>query len=236
MNKIFTSVLALACAGMAYADSFNVTYDGAVLPVGETSIQIGYELQSLTPTLSLAKWEPGFYVESDHNTKVVVDLTSDNLDYASFVQDCTGGGCKDAPVKTTYDVEAGTPLHLEIHRLTQPLSAVTAQGDITGILKVYEEGNEARTVTLTINFMVKPASEVGALDNVAVGGDYVRLESGNSLSYNLSSATRLEVYSILGTRLVDRAVSGHGSVSLDFLGRGVYIYRAGRISGKIVVK
>ena len=28
MNKIFTSILALACASMAYADGFHFIYDG----------------------------------------------------------------------------------------------------------------------------------------------------------------------------------------------------------------
>jgi hypothetical protein len=36
--------------------------------------------------------------------------------------------------------------------------------------------------------------------------------------------------------MIDRAVNGTGSVSLSGLSRGVYIYRAGRLTGKIIVK
>ena len=108
--------------------------------------------------------------------------------------------------------------------------------DLVGVLTAYENGNPSNKIVLTINFSNRSAEEVGGVDNVAVNGEFVRLEGGNSLSYSVNGKEHLEVYSILGTRLVDRAISGHGSVDLNGLGRGVYIYRAGRISGKIVVK
>ena len=131
-------------------------------------------------------------------------------------------------------MDANTPKHLCIHRSATKLTDDTK--DLVGVLTAYENGNPSNKIVLTINFSNRSAEEVGGVDNVAVNGEFVRLEGGNSLSYSVNGKEHLEVYSILGTRLVDRAISGHGSVDLNGLGRGVYIYRAGRISGKIVVK
>ena len=231
MNKIFTSILALACAGMAYANGFTLTYEGAEVVSGST-INVGYNLEREI----FATWTPKFEIKANNETNIVLVGTSDNEALQEYFQDCSFGQCKSAPFKNTYPLKAGVAEHLEIHRMLRPLPVATTEGDFAGILTVYEENNPDAKVTVTINFLVKPAEEVGGVDNVAVNGEFVRLESGNSLSYSVNGKEHLEVYSILGTRLVDRAISGHGSVDLNGLGRGVYIYRAGRISGKIVVK
>lgn len=241
MNKIFTSILALACLGVADASALTLTYDGQPVKDGD-EITIGY-----TAVGPLAQWEPSFYATGTSGSNLVVSISATPADLEMFFQDCSLGLCKAAPKTTVYhwgtqedllnggDVDfTSYPVHLEIHRQTVPVA--NAGGDLQGVLTVYEENAPEDKVTVTINFLVKPAEEVGALDNVAANGEYVRLESGNTLSYNLNGNTHIEVYSILGTRMIDRHVSGHGSLSLSGLGRGVYIYRAGKLSGKVVVK
>ena len=243
MNKIFTSILALACLGVADASAVTLTCDGQQVKDGD-EITIGY-----TAVGPLAQWEPNFTATGTPGSNLVVSVSATPADLQKFFQDCSFGVCKEAPRTTVYHwgteeemLQGGNvdftsyPVHLEIHRQTDLLDKVKNQGDLQGVLTVYEENNPDDKVTVTINFLVKPAEEVGALDNVAANGEYVRLESGNTLSYNLNGNTHIEVYSILGTRMIDRHVSGHGSLSLSGLGRGVYIYRAGKLSGKVVVK
>lgn len=243
MNKIFTSILALACASMAYAGNLSLTYDSETVISGST-INIGYK--TVGP---IATWESSFYVTATPGSNLVVEISATPAAIASKFQDCSFGLCKESPKKSVYfwgtqeEFESGKqvdimayPAQLEIHRMAEPIAVAEAGGDLAGVLTVYEESAPNDKITVTINFIVKPAEEVGGVDNVAVNGEFVRLESGNSLSYNVNGNGRLQVYSILGTRLVDRAVSGHGSLDLSGLGRGVYIYRTGRISGKIVVR
>ena len=230
MNKIFTSILALACASMAYADGFHFIYDGKEIKT-DTSIEVGYVMQ--VPAISLVAWEPSLEIVSSSDTQITLEGTCDDESLAPSFQDCTEN-CVPAPFKTTYTLDANTPKPRGIHRSATKLTDDTK--DLVGVLTAYENGNPSNKIVLTINFSNRSAEEVGGVDNVAVNGEFVRLEGGNSLSYSVNGKEHLEVYSILGTRLVDRAISGHGSVDLNGLGRGVYIYRAGRISGKIVVK
>lgn len=246
MNKIFTSILALACLGIADASALTLTYDGQPVKDGD-EITLGY-----TPVGPLAEWNPSFYATGTPGSNLVVSIAATPADIQMYFQDCSLGLCKEAPKTTVYywgteeekndkdnpkQVDfTSYPVHLEIHRQTFLVDIVKTQGDLQGVMTVYEENAPEEKVTVTINFLVKPADEVGALDNVAANGEYVRLESGNTLSYNLNGNTHIEVYSILGTRMIDRHVSGHGSLSLSGLGRGVYIYRAGKLSGKVVVK
>lgn len=230
MNKIFTSILALACASMAYADGFHFIVNGQQI-ASDASVEIGYEMK--VPEIKLGEWEPAMEVVADKNTNITLEGTCDDAKLAASFQDCTVS-CVTAPFKTDYDLTANTPFHLSIHRVSERITDDTKP--LVGVLTAYETANPNNKIVLTITFSTRSAEEVGGVDNVAVNGEYVRLESGNSLSYNVNGNGRLEVYSILGTRLVDRAVSGNGSLDLSGLGRGVYIYRAGRISGKIVVK
>lgn len=235
MNKIFTSILALTCASMAYADGFHLVCNGEKITSDASLKEIGwYESEVVPGVLTFVKWEaPEIAIVADHNTNMTLKGTCDDAELAGAFQDCTMV-CKEAPFQTDYDVEANTPFELGIHR-----GDLKKGGEIktlVGKLSVYETANPSNKIELTITFSDRSAEDLGGVDNVAVNGEFVRLESGNSLSYNVNGNGRLEVYSILGTRLVDRAVSGNGSLDLSGLGRGVYIYRAGRISGKIVVK
>lgn len=238
MNKIFTSILALACLGTVDVDALTLSRNGQPLKDGDV-ITVGYLVE--VPALSLVKWETSILLETNASS-IILTGTCNDVAHADLFQDCSFGLCKPGPFNNTYDLielkDMGytSPYYLQIHRGMQSLDAATEVGDLTGILTVADANNEDDKVTVTINFLVKPAEEVGALDNVAANGEYVRLESGNTLSYNLNGNTHIEVYSILGTRMIDRHVSGHGSLSISGLGRGVYIYRAGKLSGKVVVK
>lgn len=228
MKKFFTSILALAAMGVASA-GVTLTYNGEPLADGAT-LNLGYEVEAQI----FAKWEPNLCVVSTTDTTIGLEgCSEDTTEFGKQFQDCTVS-CIDAPFFTSYEVTANTPLKLGLHR-SQAFIANVSQ-DLVAYLTVYDKANPDDQINITINFLAKSAEEVGGISKVASDGSYVRLDGGNTLKYNVAKATRLEVYSILGTRMIDRAVNGTGSVSLSGLSRGVYIYRAGRLTGKIVVK
>lgn len=209
-----------------YVSSFYFMRKGEKIS-GDATIEVGYE--EVVPG-TLVKWDAGLELVSDRYVEVTVNVESEN----AMFQFCppAAGNCLTLPAEWKFSVNANSPEDVGLHT-TQPLAGV--EGSIIGTVTAYETENPENKITLEVVYVIRPAGESG-IANVTAGGDYVRLESGNTLSFNFSDATRLEVYSILGNRLIDRKVSGNGSVSLGNLGRGVYVYRAGRLTGKIVVK
>lgn len=84
--------------------------------------------------------------------------------------------------------------------------------------------------------LVFDSSYTAGIDNVAGDGSFVNLAAGNILEYNVPAGTKLDVYSLNGATVIERTVNGHGSLSLDRLAPGVYLYKAGSLSGKVLVK
>ena len=58
----------------------------------------------------------------------------------------------------------------------------------------------------------------------------------NVLSYNLQPPATLAVYSITGASVINRTVSGNGTVDFSILPRGIYIYTLGGKATKVLVR
>ncbi len=56
------------------------------------------------------------------------------------------------------------------------------------------------------------------------------------MSYKVDNPTKLAVYSTSGALVMSRTINAIGSLSLESLHPGVYIYTAGTKSGKIIVR
>lgn len=58
----------------------------------------------------------------------------------------------------------------------------------------------------------------------------------NVLTYSLQAPATLAVYSITGASVINRSVSGNGTVDFSTLPRGIYIYTLGGKASKVLVR
>lgn len=59
---------------------------------------------------------------------------------------------------------------------------------------------------------------------------------GNTLYYQLEASAEVNIYSVSGSHVYGGVVEAEGETTLDFLPAGLYLYKVGNHTGKIVVK
>jgi len=89
-----------------------------------------------------------------------------------------------------------------------------------------------RQVNVTVTFGTFDQSSVKV---EKADASYVRV-NGSELIYNVEDSAVLTVCDASGRQVLSAPVSGNGSVSLASLPAGLYIYRAGTISGKAMLR
>lgn len=223
MKKIFTSMLLMAAAVVASAQNFTVTaFDGTRTLKDGDVIECGYEEGGFFGD----EWNPEIDVVCNKDLTLTVTA---NAPAGHKIQFCGLGNC----VQLT-----GTPV-------TRDKACVSGQKESMGIeilggMIVYPvdatlkitDGIE--TVNITVTFCPESQEELSIAD-VAADGVKIALK-GRTLNYNADSATDLTLYTISGQSAISRRISGHGSLSLTNLPAGVYIYRAGKKTGKFILR
>lgn len=93
--------------------------------------------------------------------------------------------------------------------------------------------NDKATTKVTLRNV--PDSELGIK---AVGNDFatISLGYGNTLEYNAIQPVKLDIYNVNGSLVMSKKIYSTGSISLDTLHPGVYIYSAAGKAGKILVR
>lgn len=241
MNKFFTLILFLTVATVASAANFQILFglDKANLqPVANgATYDTGYEIVELGGgAIKRYIQDAHLYLKAPVGTNMTFEVNAKEP-----VQVCCLGECilMSEGVKTgtvaagSADLVDGTSdvYSLRIDKTTTN----KVPNDVTVTIVAYETDNPAEKQTVTVNMLAKPQSEVGAVGTIEAAGNYVKLGSGNTLSYHFAAATRLEVYNIAGRLVLSRNVNGTGTLHLD-LANGVYIYRAGSLTGKILLR
>jgi hypothetical protein len=86
----------------------------------------------------------------------------------------------------------------------------------------------------TINLVMSNAEGAG-VNNVINNATAVSF-ANNILSYSVDSASSIQVYDLTGKLVRNVKVSGNGELNLNGLNAGLYIYRMGEKTAKILVK
>lgn len=231
MKKFYTLLASLAFIFAANAADNKLTFY-----IGETPIENGstVEFNDLT-VVDLGdgwgdvKYEPKLYLTNDFYSskiKVTAKCTS-----GESVMMCCGGLCGSGVevVKENIKMQAASKLALEFH-WENPEIELAAVPEITVEFEAVDGSGKNAPASFTL-VMKKNA---GVAD-IAANSTNVRV-NGKTLAYNVPSATQLSVYSIVGTRVLSQSVSGNGSVALDKLAKGCYIYSIAGKTGKFYVK
>lgn len=231
MKKIFTLIIGIACAIAINAQEFTCTVDGKPVENGAT-VTVGYEYGRDGASF----WE----------SKPEIYLTASEDIFCSINTSCVPGTkvkfcygvCMDPiregdfdVIKYDFDLTAGEAEKLDIEysdtKAFDP-NVVPARSSVDVIVSVMLKPRFTFTLVFDGN--------VAGIDNVAGDGSYVNLVAGNILEYNVANGTKLDIYSLNGSTVIERTVNGHGSLSLDRLAPGVYLYKAGELTGKVLVK
>lgn len=94
--------------------------------------------------------------------------------------------------------------------------------------------NDKATVQVILRNV--PDSELTGIK--AVGADIatISLGYGNTIEYNAAEPVKLDIYNVDGSLVMSHKIFSTGSISLDSLHPGIYIYSAAGTAGKILVR
>lgn len=220
MKLFFTSLLMLSVALGASARNFTLSSvkgpveDGATIVCGYTEDDGEYI------------WDPELVLNTNKDGNYTVTASAD---VPGLVQFCgITGGCDhltDTPMSRSGNFSAGrnVPLQLDIDvydMIPQPVKL-----DVT-----VTDGSE--TVSFSVNFVL---SETGSINSVKTPSGDLHF-SGRNLSYALDSSEMFTLYNISGRSIFSRVLAGSGNIHLGSIPSGVYVYRCGNKTGKVIIK
>ena len=166
---------------------------------------------------------------AEEESPVTIHASSDTA-----FQLCAGGNCvrnKDI-TKSVENFEANVPLNLQLDWDTETFGEDEIEiPEIKIEIELWYDENpdDVYSITLIMGGVNASAGveSIGSTLNSVVF-------KGNSLSYDVNGASQLSVYSLSGKTVINKSVSGNGSVSLEGLSKGVYMYRLTGKNGKTV--
>ena len=223
MKKIFTSMLLMAAAVVASAQNFTVTaFDGTRTLKDGDVVECGYEDGLFGQT-----WDPAIEVVCNKNLTLTVTA---NAPAGNKIQFCgITGSCAmlaGTPVTRSNSYNEGDKVAMQLD-----INGGMIIDPVDATLKI-TDGTE--TVNITVTFRPEAQEELGIAD-VAADGINIAV-SGRTLNFDTAAPANLTLYTISGQSAVSRRISGHGSLSLTNLPSGVYIYRAGKKTGKFILR
>lgn len=232
MKKIFTSVICLGAALVASAQNFVVTGAGDVTYNDGDVINVGYTAGARPGTYV---WDPALSVSvvtavsplMGGQSTFTVTATADTPSIVQFCGldgQCTMLSETALTKRQTYGVGDNFSLSLDIASRREIIAAP--------IKVTLQISDSQQTVNLTINFLTSEQAGISAPEAL----EPALTISGRTLNYNVDSRTNLTLYNISGRAVLNRNVDNSGTISLDALPAGVYVYRLGEETGKILVR
>lgn len=172
-------------------------------------------------------WDPAIEVLCNKNLTLTVTANApagNKIQFCGITGNCAMLSGTPETRSNSYKEGDKVPMRLDINPgfIVEPVDAT---------LKI-TDGTE--TVNITVTFVAESQEEL-KIANVAAGGINLSLK-GRTLNFNTDSAIDLTLYTISGQSAISRRISGHGSVNLTNLPSGVYIYRAGKKTGKFILR
>lgn len=226
MKKILLSVALLSGAVLAANAELYFQFEGENLENGSTLNYDGYQYEIVydkdgNPSgMYQLKVDPEIHLMSTSDASVSVS-TSSNI----VIQLCAGGACEDGTSITKNDVAltANKPLNIQMDWF-DPVPNFGTDVEIPAITVLLTAKSSSETITLTVNM----GGITAGVQSVANNGGGIVVD-GKSLRYDLKGASQLSVYNLSGKTVMSKKVAGVGSLNLNSLPAGVYLYK---ISGK----
>lgn len=237
MRKFLLSALLIA-GGMTIANAQELVfiYDGEALENGASITYEGYTYDTYGYDDYVEyKIDPKIHIMSDVNTEVNIEVSA-NVE----VQLCTIGNCDKStnPTKTDVPLTADVPRDLVLDWVTElyeeDVDTPFEIPVINMVVKAYPVDAPENVITLNVTM----GGVTAGVESLGINNSFVKV-TGKTLSYDLASASNLSVYSLSGKTLINKAVSGNGSINLNSLPAGIYLYKVtGKATkaGKFILK
>lgn len=223
MNKIFTSILMLGAAFAASAQNFTVSsVDGPV--ANGAVLTSGYVYNA---EWEMYDWDPELTIHANKAGNYTVSATASEsgiVQFCGFTGQCS---ILKPSVSRSGAIAAGQDMNMQL--------------DIKGMYELLEkpvalevtvtDGSE--TIKFTVNFVnVEHQAGLSAPSKAAGSLRF----SGRTLNFSVENAATFTLYNISGRQVMSRALAGTGSVNLSAIPAGVYVYRCGTATGKVIIK
>lgn len=221
-------MLSAAAALTAQAVTLTFSVNGQKVTPGSTVYFADYSAEEYETGVWDIEMAPEVSIESDFFTnKVTVTAQCTSGD---AIQMCAGGTCEkgETVVKENLTLRKGSPLDLQFEYLNGEYEGATVPDVTTKFTAV--NGTDA-----PVEFTLVMGPSAAGIESVAVSKPAVKVVRGG-ISYNCPKAAAFALYSITGQQVMSGTLSGQGIVSTASLPAGIYIFTAGTVSGKIVVK
>ena len=228
MKKIL--LFLMFAAGMmtsVSAATLSFQYQGETVPQNGSVVFEGYERYPYSSTKEELFMEPKIYIVSD-----VADKVNIKVEANSTVQLCIGGQCEAGTelLKQGISLGANTPEDLLLDGSIVVDKGAEADLPVIEVsIQAWYTNDPDNVVSMTL----KMGGVNAGVESLAADQNYITLKEG-SIVYDLNAAAQLGVYSLSGKSVVNQTVSGAGSISLQGLSRGVYVYRLAGKNGKTI--
>lgn len=253
MKKIFTLFLAAAAAVSAWADAPELLFRGQPLSNNaevSTRYTVATEEDEFGPFWIYTQ-DAYLSVRGEGSRQVTVSVTSVNQ---KMVQYCgLDGNCilvfntnnwsasKSALLNTAFQATTENSLTtapLLIDRINEAFEegVVPMMDEIVVSVSAYYNDSPADAVTCKVTLATDADSQHNGISDITADNVNISYTRGNVFVYSVDRPTKLSIYNTSGSLVMARTINANGSLSLDSLHPGVYIYSAGSQSGKIIVK
>lgn len=236
MKKLFTTLMVLAAALTASAQNFIVTgvqnKDGEPIEIANGDVfNIAPEASSRpgrftwNPNLSVKVVTPTSSMLNMSKLTVTVSASVDNMvQFCAFDGMCQIAGTE--AISKSADCAKGENKALEIEILNKemPTEGVDIKVTVT---------DSKETMEFTVHCMT--ADEAGISAPEASAENTIGI-SGRTVRYNLAETANFTLYNISGRAVVSRRIGGSGTLNLESFPAGVYVYRCGTATGKILLR
>lgn len=222
MKKFYTLLAASVFAVAANAVTISFVQNNVSLPFGE---EITFNTGSVDMFGSIT-YNPGIYVLSDQDVTVNVKamcLTGQKI------QMCCGGDCEsgESVTKDNIKLSGGTLLDTQFEYIYVPKQGEEKPSIVTALLAVEKPESLGEYVAeLYVNFDLKNSS-VSILE-----ADREVVYRNGLLEYNAGQLCEFTIYDSNGRIVYNTSINGQGSINLEHLAQGNYVYRIGNKAGK----
>lgn len=173
--------------------------------------------------------KPDLYLSSDIYSKTV-NITAECVS-GQTIQMCAGGNCLRGTTvaKTGVTLQTNQKLELKFDYVSD-FDAGEAIPTVTTVITAVDTKYPATEKSFTIIM----GQNVASVDVIENNSDITLTPAG--IVYTLTTPTDFAIYNITGKQVVATQLNGTGLVETSNLAKGIYIYRAGAVSGKFIVK
>lgn len=221
MKKSLLTILAFSMAALANA-GISVDYKGANVPDGSV-VELGKEVFNDLGGM----YEIGEHFTITGATPMTISVSSDSKDFTYCTTQCYMLKGPDANGKYTHSstiTNSPQDLALDAYFYDPEIPAV----DKSITFKLISD-DEEMTFTVRLNTTGSAVKEmIHAAKSVTFKGNRLYLNSDNASGY--------AIYGISGKAVKSGNVQAHGSIDLSSLPAGIYLYKIGKTTGKVIVK